>query len=337
MLSDNGLEFLISSLTTPLILTALTLLVFALVLVNVLVIRGGGGSGGREPRERRPPSTGPLSAAERTELLSVLRQLTAWSSDYSESVARYQQRLETLAAEIQREAGAAAPPQATLQENVARVSGLFQEMMRDNAQMQQQLAAAENQLHWQIDQIESSLTEARTDGLTQLANRRSFDAALDQLVAARQGSASAAVLMMIDIDHFKKINDAHGHPSGDRVLQHVASTLRTTFPDAHLAARYGGEEFAVILPGPLDHAVQRAECLRAAVSGQRIDIGEQRVQVTLSCGLSELGEGATTETWVRQADQALYAAKHQGRNHVGYHDGRQSVLLATAGPMAPNH
>lgn len=335
MLSNHGFERLISSLSTPLILTALTLLVFALMLVSVLVIRGGGSSRGCARRESRPrsangPANGLLSAAERTELLSVLRQLTAWSSDYSESVSRYQQRLQTLAAEIQREAGAPAPPQTPLQSSIARISGLFQEMMRDNAQMQQQLATAENQLHRKIDQIESSLTEARTDGLTQLANRRAFDAALDELVAAGRRPGGTAVLLMIDIDHFKRINDAHGHPGGDRVLQHVASTLRATFPDARLVARYGGEEFAVILPGSLDHAVQRAERLRVAVSGQRIEIGDQHVQVTLSCGLSELRPGTTAETWVRQADQALYAAKNQGRNQVCYHDGQQSVPFAAS-------
>ncbi|WP_159744328.1 GGDEF domain-containing protein [Luteimonas cellulosilyticus] len=159
---------------------------------------------------------------------------------------------------------------------------------------------------------------AQTDALTGLPNRR---AGLERLETARleafDAGASLAVVF-IDIDHFKRINDRHGHEVGDRVLRHVARMLRGAFRDIDYVARVGGEEFLVILPGagPGD-AAQRTESLRRALHGSIDSLGVPALHISLSAGISELQQDDTdTARLLRRADKAMYAAKRAGRDRV---------------------
>jgi len=270
-----------------------------------------------------------LTETDRQAMLRLLQQLATWTTEYSGNVSSYQTRLGTISREFQRDATASQPPSTT------RALGLLGEIMQSNASLQQRLESAEKQLDRQTRQIESYLTEARTDGLTQLANRRAFDSKIEEMFTAyRQGGKSFA-LAMIDIDNFKSINDTYGHQSGDDVLRFVASAFRQAFESAAMIARYGGEEFVVILPGPMRLAADRIDALRKNIARQRIESDGKQLRITFSAGLSEPRQELVAAHMIRRADEALYSSKNMGRNRVYYHDGTQPVLLGApelAGP-----
>ena len=154
---------------------------------------------------------------------------------------------------------------------------------------------------------------ADTDGLTGVANRRTFDAALARAVAQAERAGTPVGLLMLDLDHFKALNDAHGHQAGDAVLQTVARTLEDCSRAGDVVARYGGEEFAVVLPG-LDAAQteEAGERLRRAVAAS-----PAAAAVTASVGAAALPQHAPdAPALVAAADAAVYAAKASGRDRV---------------------
>ena len=158
------------------------------------------------------------------------------------------------------------------------------------------------------------------DGLTGLANRRRFDEALEVEFRRAQREARPLSLLMIDIDNFKALNDAHGHPAGDRVLRRLAGLLAGFAQRAgDVAARYGGEEFALLLPHTgATHAEATAEQLRAAVAAPGT-LTSDVIPITISIGLATTDNSrlaALPESLVQLADEALYAAKHAGKNCV---------------------
>lgn len=157
---------------------------------------------------------------------------------------------------------------------------------------------------------------ASVDALTGLYNRRWLDDALPRFVRRYGRSGEPLCVVMLDIDHFKSINDRHGHPTGDRVLASVAATLRQCLRPGDMVARYGGEEFLLILPNvDLEAARGVAERIRAAVSELAI---EELPRVTVSLGGALLEPGATADAVVAAADKALYASKATGRNRVTF-------------------
>jgi diguanylate cyclase (GGDEF)-like protein len=163
---------------------------------------------------------------------------------------------------------------------------------------------------------------AEHDHLTGLCNRREFDLRLNQCVNRAQRDRSHFALASLDVDRFKQINDALGHPAGDQILRAIAGRLREHCRDGDLLARVGGEEFAVILHGlGMAGALAIAERLRNGVAAQpvRYSIGgtNGQVAVTVSVGVSTFPEhGGTAEKILEAADHALYAAKTAGRNRV---------------------
>ncbi|MES1948266.1 diguanylate cyclase [Salinisphaera sp. C84B14] len=181
---------------------------------------------------------------------------------------------------------------------------------------------------WLIKRAESELhLLATTDSLTHLLNRRSMVDAW-RFEKERQESTGASLsLILCDIDHFKQINDTHGHDVGDRVLQAVSETLASNLRETDHLARWGGEEFIIMLVGaPLDTAVRIAEDLRAAVVETAIETdaveGNKTLSVTATFGVSamlpDLSE--SLEAAVARADAALYNGKRSGRNCVCRHD-----------------
>lgn len=154
---------------------------------------------------------------------------------------------------------------------------------------------------------------AATDGLTGLANRRSFDEVLDRELQRAERTDGRLSIVLIDVDQFKQLNDTHGHLIGDAVLREIAAALRSCGRDYDTVARFGGEEFAAILPGCSSGlALQVAERLRAA-----IEHAETTVPVTASCGVATYPyDGLAARSLVQAADDALYASKRAGRNAV---------------------
>jgi diguanylate cyclase (GGDEF)-like protein len=175
---------------------------------------------------------------------------------------------------------------------------------------QASVSIANARFHAEIERL------AVTDGLTSLFNHRHFQERLaDEF--NRLGRFSAPVsLLLIDIDHFKKINDTYGHPAGDIVLKRVANIIRKTVRNIDIPARYGGEEFAVVLVGTGEKgAVNMGERLRKAVMDTKFESDGTTFNLTISIGISTYeGEAMKKEDLVDKADKALYQAKGNGRN-----------------------
>lgn len=158
--------------------------------------------------------------------------------------------------------------------------------------------------------------QALTDGLTGCFNRRSFEMQLERDMSLAMRMRQPVSLVLLDLDHFKRINDTFGHAAGDLVLRTLAGVLREELRDTDTAARYGGEEFALILPqADFEGAVVVAERLRKHIEGLELpSVG----QVTASFGVATFPQhAASREKLIEIADQALYAAKKEGRNRVG--------------------
>jgi len=163
---------------------------------------------------------------------------------------------------------------------------------------------------WLLEQVQRL---AATDGLTKIANRRTFEATLEREVARATRSAEHVSLVMVDIDHFKSLNDTHGHQAGDEVLRNVAAALSCECRDFDTPARYGGEEFAIVLPGcGPEEAAAIAERLRRAVAA-----APSIVPITASAGVATYpGHAGDADTLVRAADEALYQSKNAGRDRT---------------------
>ena len=159
---------------------------------------------------------------------------------------------------------------------------------------------------------------SRTDALTGAGNRRAFDEALAQEVSRAKRHGQALGLVMLDIDHFKRVNDTHGHQGGDQVLHAVAVTLRATLREGDLLYRYGGEEFAVLLPyAPASGAMAAAERMLREIAARPIRVGNTDLRVTASAGVTSVtGADLDGSRLVSRADAALYEAKKAGRNCV---------------------
>jgi diguanylate cyclase (GGDEF)-like protein len=159
---------------------------------------------------------------------------------------------------------------------------------------------------------------AHTDQLTGLANRRAFLLSAAECWPRPGAAGGACAIIVFDIDHFKLINDQHGHAVGDCALRHVAERCRETLGTAAFGARIGGEEFAILLPRVRSsEAAQRAEELRTMLAAQMIPCGDTQIQITASFGVAD-SSGAQVpfdQAWI-DADRALYRAKSIGRNQV---------------------
>lgn len=170
----------------------------------------------------------------------------------------------------------------------------------------------------QRDSADLRRREAFGDHLTGLANRRAFFDAATREFERSSIVARPTALIVIDADHFKKINDRHGHPGGDAALVHLAALLVQTFREVDVVARVGGEEFAVLLPSTdLADALVLAERLRAAVAATPAQFDGAAIHYTISAGVACAANGSGgVDGLLKQADAALYAAKHAGRNRV---------------------
>lgn len=175
------------------------------------------------------------------------------------------------------------------------------------------LADAYDQIRQQTAHL-MTFTELRTDPLTGASNRRGMDEALNNQLAMSARYKTQFSIVLLDIDHFKKINDEQGHLQGDRILQKTARVIDEAIRETDVLARFGGEEFMIILP--------QTDLAGAGVFGERVRtrIAEQ-LPVTTSGGVATVAPGDTAETLLARADAALYRAKSAGRNRIFYHNG----------------
>jgi two-component system, cell cycle response regulator len=191
---------------------------------------------------------------------------------------------------------------------------------------------------------QQSLSMAVTDKLTKLYNRHYLDTHLKNLVAQSLEGKRPMSLMILDMDHFKQVNDTYGHDVGDEVLKSLANIIINTIRSADLAARYGGEEFVVLMPETdASRAYEAAERLRKRVESQAFATGKdgETMQKTVSIGCATIEASDTPETLLKRADESLYMAKHGGRNrvipvaHPGYMPppSRQALDIEASGPV----
>lgn len=175
----------------------------------------------------------------------------------------------------------------------------------------------------EIGLLQSKLREqAIRDPLTNLFNRRYLEETLDHEIARASRDGYSICIMMIDLDHFKKVNDTYGHEAGDNVLKAIAATLSTETRRGDFASRYGGEEFVVVMPN-IDKPVayERAEKLRNTLNSLYIPYGIYSLTITISMGIASYPtNGLTRESILRAADKAMYAAKEAGRDHILSYD-----------------
>jgi len=170
-----------------------------------------------------------------------------------------------------------------------------------------------------IQRFSTVKKEAIYDTLTNLFNRRHFEERLSAESQKAFESESNLSMIMVDIDHFKKVNDTFGHDGGDKVLREIASLLKNSVRKHDTVARYGGEEFVLLLPGaPLDPTNMVAERIRRLVENTAFDMGQTQIHITISLGISNfpIHRMKSKEELVKMADLALYEAKRGGRNRV---------------------
>ncbi len=171
-----------------------------------------------------------------------------------------------------------------------------------------------------LDTVKKQLLEANNslniDHLTSASNRKSFDEYLKKIVQMNKISSGNVSIIMLDIDFFKKINDAYGHDIGDFILKECVRTLKHVFnKENEMVARIGGEEFVVVLPNhSIEHAVARAEEAQKIIRNESFIQGSIDIRFTVSMGLAQLFENETISDWLKRADLALYQSKNSGRN-----------------------
>src|SRR6185369_7020917 len=186
-------------------------------------------------------------------------------------------------------------------------------MLKPTLKLASQLAAAYDEIRQQSNNL-MTFTEVRTDPLTGVSNRRALDETLESMFAMMHRYEHPFAVMLLDIDHFKMINDEQGHLYGDRMLKAVARMMDDNVRDTDLVARYGGEEFVIVMPQTeLDNATLFCERLRRRV--------EQQLPLTVSGGVTSAAEGDNPQTLLARADAALYSAKAAGRNRLYRHTG----------------
>lgn len=229
-----------------------------------------------------------------------------------------QQRADRIAQQVDRLRGCTDARQAV--EMAAGIALEAQQLVAESRRLVADLRGSADEVGRLREELLHARREASTDALTGLRNRRAFDRDLARLIQRHDAEGLAFSLIMMDIDHFKAVNDRHGHLVGDRVLRQFARQVAARTRGGDTVARYGGEEFAILLPcTQLLQAGQIAEHVRegiGALNMRRTDTGAPIGTVTASFGVAEFraGEGATT--FVARADAALYRAKREGRNRV---------------------
>jgi diguanylate cyclase len=195
-----------------------------------------------------------------------------------------------------------------------------QEVEVTNQALQKRLVDSREEIRELQENLEVVRTEALTDPLTTLSNRKYLEDAITHLIGEAEAKGTPFSVILSDIDHFKKFNDTYGHLTGDQVLRLVATSLKQNLKGRDVAARYGGEEFAVLLPRTaLSDGETVAEYIRHAVMSKELvrrSTGESLGRVTISLGVAAWRKGDTMTSLLERADSCLYAAKHAGRNRV---------------------
>ena len=277
-------------------------------------------AGNNGPNDGSQLQPAKIAEAERTAEWAVMayQRIQDVATDLSGEAGNHASRVDAITAELQ--------SIATGQSDVSSLAVIsaIQQIADAGLELKQRLSIAERQLESQACELQNYETEARTDSLTGLANRRAFDDEMRRLYQLWKREHIPFNLLIFDIDKFKNFNDTHGHQAGDEVLRRVGKLLGQTARQMDLPCRYGGEEFAVILPAvDIREARLAAERFRKAIEKAVISYVGLRLSVTASIGVAHISDGDDPARLLRRADDALYRAKEAGRNCAYWHDGQQ--------------
>ena len=246
-------------------------------------------------------------------LKQLVESLAHSVGEAGESAAAFGRELEASLGDLDGAAGADA-----VEAVVTRLADATRDAVRSNAQLHQRLNDTLEETQTLRSELEQQRRAALLDPLTGLLNRRGMDVQFDELMAIDPDEPLS--VLMVDIDHFKRINDTYGHALGDAVIRNVAEVIRKCIRGADQAVRYGGEEFIVLLPQtPEDAALHLAETIRARIQSLRLVRKRDNFMLepfTASLGVATRGRDDTRETLLQRVDSALYASKGAGRNRV---------------------
>lgn len=304
--------------------------VFASMLVGV----GVGfyiGNSGRSKRERKilnRQRKGTLNAL--SELVATTEQLTTDVDIHTSEIKEVGRHIVGMELE-----GPFLEVQQNLLSQVASV-------LEANQQLEDDLNYARLRMEVQAQELDRTRREARTDQLSGVGNRKGFDEKLQLFVSRFRRESESFALVLCDIDHFKWINDTHGHPAGDQMVANVGKFLKRRLRDNDYVARYGGDEFALLLSKvDANTASMVAERLRADVCSSNFDIGVtiEAGTISFSIGVASIQTGMNAQQLLAAADAALYRSKESGRNlvHCYRHDDDPERITHTSdrGPDRP--
>ncbi|HEX3598526.1 MAG TPA: GGDEF domain-containing protein, partial [Lacipirellulaceae bacterium] len=278
---------------------------------------------------RRPESASRGGNNDMQQAVAIAKRLQTLANEMSSIVGAHCNELEQ-ASRLLTVDGASADE--TIADLVGNVVG---SILHCNQSLQSKLDTAECRLQEQAVEIEAHICRSLTDPLTGLPNRREFNERLEERMGAWNRRREVFSLLMLDVDHFKKLNDIYGHLAGDQVLAAVAGVMRVAIRREDAIARYGGEEFAILLPNTsLEQAALVAHKVREAAGRTVLNHNEHAITITVSGGLATIQPNEPVESLIQRADAALYAAKAAGRNCSFAHNGVECVLADGAVAVA---
>ncbi|KAA3619594.1 MAG: GGDEF domain-containing protein [Calditrichaeota bacterium] len=264
--------------------------------------------------------------SEREELLRIIKSLVDVLQSYSAGSGVFISGLNTFVEEIRK-----ASDFNDLSETREKLLSATSEMQRQAAEAnkeihvmherilraQSRVLSLEDELQKTRSELADALIERDKDALTKLPNRRFFDKEMATALDNFSRHKFPYCVVMIDIDHFKKVNDSFGHQTGDKILENTAIIIRQLLRKIDFLARIGGEEFAAILPNTTPvGSLKVMDRIRQKMESTTFALKNDEIRVTVSFGISELTPGTSAEEWLEQADKALYQAKENGRNRI---------------------
>ena len=251
---------------------------------------------------------------EREQTLKALLSVMNCTDQLNDGVGTHNSALESAAREI-----ASVESDEKLVVLQAELMNNISQVVESNKKLENDLVVSKYALESQAQELDISRKEARTDALCNVGNRKAVDEAMQFMISRYQSNKKPFGLMMIDIDHFKRINDTFGHQAGDDVLTSISKALNECVRPEDFVGRLGGDEFVIILDGLTDENANLVGTrIRSTIELYDFSIADsgQSTVVTMSMGLAVVGEQDTVETLYDRADKALYKSKELGRNRL---------------------
>lgn len=253
-----------------------------------------------------------VSASENTEtLLGLVETIRLTTAGLTSGIEQFDGDLKTMIST----ADTSSPDAA--RNLIGELTALGLALQKNVEESRVELDATRKRLDQVTAELERSHSLARIDPLTGSVNRRGMDEIVDREISRARRTKTPLALAILDIDHFKHVNDEYGHDTGDQALVHLVTVIKAGLRETDVVCRYGGEEFAVVLPGSaLQGAMFVVDRLRAKVEKTRLPVSSGLLQICFSAGVAELAGDDGRDALLKRADKALYAAKRAGRNRV---------------------